>query len=182
MLMEIVTHTPLWVPAVFVGLLALGYSQTADRAATRARVTTLPIIFTLLSIGGVLSSFGPDIAGILAWIGGLLVAVGYNRLVPAPVGVRYDPASRRFHLPGSWVPLALMMLIFAAKYVVGATTALNPAAVHTLPFVVVLSCVFGLGSGTFIARFLRIHAAMATPMAAAVHADQAPNAILEPQT
>ena len=30
----------------------------------------------------------------------------------APSGVRYDAATRKFAVPGSWVPLVLMMTIF----------------------------------------------------------------------
>ncbi len=50
----------------------------------------------------------------------LLVVV----LAPVPVGTRYDSAKREFDLPGSWVPMALILGIFLTKYGVGDSLAI----------------------------------------------------------
>jgi hypothetical protein len=156
MFMQILAETPKWVFVIFFVLLYYGYMQSKTRMVGKGRVVILPVIMTLLSIGGVFSSFGGQPASLLAWVAGFAAAVGVNRIIRAPAGVRFDPATKRFHLPGSWTPFGLMMVIYFAKYAIGATTALRPDIVATSTFAVVLSCIFGGLSGTFFARFLRI--------------------------
>jgi len=56
MLMQILTHTPRWVFALFAVLVVLGLSQIAGRHATLRRVTLLPVAMLALSFYGVASS------------------------------------------------------------------------------------------------------------------------------
>ncbi len=89
---------------------------------------------------------------LLAWATGVGVAatlIGARRDVAA---VRYDVAAQRFHVPGSWMPMALMMGLFAAKFVAGAALARQPALVASAPFAVAMSASFGLFSGAFLGR------------------------------
>jgi hypothetical protein len=58
----------------------------------------------------------------------------------------------------------LMMAIYVAKYVVGATTALDPRTAGSTGFVVILSVIFGCLSGAFFARFLRIWSHRSNPV------------------
>jgi hypothetical protein len=156
MLAQIIEGTPKPVFVVFFVLLYYGWMQSRTREAGKVRVLMLPIIMVFLSIGGVLSSFHGHLPSLVAWVVGFLVAVVVNHLMGAPSGVRYSAATRRFHLPGSWTPLALMMAIYFAKYVDGATTVLRPDIQTSTPFAVTLSMIFGCLSGVFFGRFLRI--------------------------
>ena len=156
MLMQILAGTPKWVFVVFFVLLWYGCMQSETREAGKPRVLMLPIIMTILSLGGVLSSFGAGVVHLLSWLAGFVLSIAINRVVRAPAGVRFDPTTRKFHLPGSWIPLLLMMAIYFSKYVVGATTALRPDIAHSIEFAVVLSLIFGVLSGGFFARFLQI--------------------------
>ena len=42
-------------------------------------------------------------------------------------GARWDPAGAVVHVPGSVLPLALILSLFAVKYAAGASLALHPA-------------------------------------------------------
>jgi hypothetical protein len=156
MFVQILTGAPWYAYLILPVLVWYGWLQSRTRENPKIRVLMLPIIMTFLSFGGVVQSFGAHWSGLLAWAVGFALAAVLNQVVRAPAGVSYNGATRRFHVPGSWTPLALMMVIYVAKYVVGATTIINPDMVATLGFVVVLSFVFGGASGTFFARFLRI--------------------------
>lgn len=158
MLEQILTSTPKWVFVIFFVLLAYGWLQTKTRELNKVKVAMLPVIMILLSIGGVFSSFGAHPGPLVAWVAGFAGAVALNQVIQAPGGVRYDPATARFHVPGTWVPLMLMMAIYFAKYTVGVTTALHPDIAAGTPFAAGLSLLFGGVSGTFFARFLRIWA------------------------
>jgi hypothetical protein len=157
MIIGILQNTPLWVWAVLVGLLALGLLQTRTRSVNRLLILLLPAIMIPLSLYAVMASFGVSIAAFSAWAAGLAMAVTVNGLVfMRPKGVRYSLEDQRFQLPGSWVPLALMLTIFCTRFVVGVSTGLNSPTVGTVGFVGCVSVVLGSCSGLFLSRAMRI--------------------------
>jgi hypothetical protein len=156
MITQILNGTPKRVFAVFFVLTWYGSPWSKTREFSKLKVLMPPDIMFILSPGGVLASFGAGPAGLLSWAAGFMAVGRDQQFVHAPAGVRYDRETSRFHLPGSWVPLTFMMVIFFAKYVFGATTALNPDAAGSTVFVMLLSVTFGGLSGAFRARFARI--------------------------
>ncbi len=58
----------------------------------------------------------------------------------------------KFFIPGSWVPLVVMMTIFFAKYVYAVMNAFNAEIISTPMFIGALSAVYGLLSGYFSSR------------------------------
>jgi uncharacterized integral membrane protein len=61
-----------------------------------------------------------------------------------------------FFIPGSWVPLVVMMAIFFAKYVNAVMHAFNAAVIATPLFIGALSAVYGLLSGYFSSRAVNL--------------------------
>lgn len=159
MLMQILIHTPLWVFALFLLLLWLGMRQLLTNQMKLSRVTLLPLAMIGLSLYGVASAFGQPQAGpraLAGWAVGVALLATIVLLRPLPAGVRYDAASRRFTMPGSAVPLALMMGIFFTKYAVGVKFALDPALAHDAGVALVVGTLYGAFSGTFAARAVRL--------------------------
>ena len=76
--------------------------------------------------------------------------------MPVPAGTTYDPARRQFQLPGSWVPMALIMGIFLTKYFVGVELALQPALARDSSFALQIALLYGVFNGLFAARALRL--------------------------
>ena len=74
--------------------------------------------------------------------------------------VAYDASTAQFTVPGSWMPLALMMGIFFFRYAVAVIHATNPDVFGTTTAVVVVAGTYGLFSGMFMARALRVLAVM----------------------
>ncbi|HRF09856.1 MAG TPA: hypothetical protein PL193_14595 [Xanthobacteraceae bacterium] len=157
MLMGILHNTPYWVWGVFVLLLVLGLMQTRKRTVSRFLVFLLPLIMIPLSFSTVASVFGMTPLPLIAWLAGIAAAFASNMLVfQAPAGVRYDERLGKFEIPGSAVPLLLMMTIFLARFVIGFTRAVNPALVATSLFAGVVAAILGFCSGLFAARALKI--------------------------
>lgn len=159
MLMQILIHTPLWVFALFLLLLWLGMRQLLTNQLKLSRVTLLPVAMIGLSLYGVAAAFGQSSGGARAlagWAAGVAVLGAVVLLRPLPAGVRYDAAHRRFTVPGSAVPLALMMGIFFTKYAVGVKLALDPALAQQAGFALAVGTVYGAFSGTFAARAARL--------------------------
>jgi hypothetical protein len=156
MLLQIILHTPKWVFAVFALLLWLGAKQLLPSRSGLGRLTVVSVGMTGLSLAGVLTAFGDSPGALLGW--GLAAAAAALAVLqaPLPAGVRYDPATRTFHLPGSAVPLMLMMGIFATKYAVGVALAMAPALHRQPAFAVGIPVLYGAFSGVFAARAVRL--------------------------
>lgn len=152
MLVQIVKHTPVWVFVLFFVLVVYGYWQTRDKSILPYRVAILPAIMILLSFYGVLSAFGLSRLVLLFWVAGVGIAVWVGMLIGAPRGVHYSSTTRLYSVPGSWLPLGLMMVIFFTKYTVGVLTARHIAIVKTEDFAILVGCTYGFLSGLFLSR------------------------------
>lgn len=155
-LIEILNHTPSWVFVLFFVLIALGYSQSKDRAIRRGMVSILPIAMIALSFYGVLSAFGMVPVGLTLWVLGVVVSVGFGVKIAAPRGVTFSTETQSFFVPGSWLPLGCMMAIFFTKYAVGVILAKQLPVASEIAFVGSVSFCYGLLSGVFLARAIVI--------------------------
>ena len=153
---QIVTNTPLWVWGLLAALLALGFSQTRSRSVGLTRIALLPLGLGAFSLYGTVSAFGAAPVVLGSWLaaGALLLLIVTQ--LPLPTGVRYDAASRRFQLPGSWVPMALIMGIFLTKYAVGVSLVLHPELKTHANFTLAIGTLYGVFSGIFASRALRL--------------------------
>lgn len=159
MLASIVRHTPPWVWGLLAALLALGASQMREREAGLPRVLLMPLGMAAFSVAGLASAFGAHPAGTLgAWLLAALLVAGAGLLwrAQAPAGVRYYAGEGRFLLPGSAVPLLLVLGIFLTKYIVGVELALQPALAHDTAFTLQVATLYGLFNGMFLARAARL--------------------------
>lgn len=156
MLLQILTHTPKWVFALFALLVFLGVKQLAPSRPSLTRITLMPLAMVGLSVYGVVSSLGDQP---MALAGFALAALGMATLVllrPLPAAVSYAAGSQRFSLPSSAVPLALMMGIFCTKYSVGVALAMQPALAHQMAVAAAIGILYGAFSGLFAGRALRL--------------------------
>ena len=61
-------------------------------------------------------------------------------------------------MPGSWLPLALMVALFAVKYIANVSLALHPALARDAAFAAACGLAYGGFSGLFLARSLSLRA------------------------
>jgi hypothetical protein len=136
-------------------LLVLGLSQTRTRNVSRVLVFVLPLVMIPLSFSTIATTFGIKLLPVISWSAGIAASLALNSFVfRAPHGVRFH--SGKFEVPGSWIPLILMMTIFLARFVIGVTRAVNPALVGTDAFAAIVSAILGFCSGLFAARAIKI--------------------------
>ena len=156
MLFDILQHTPAWVWGLFVAITALGLAQTRDRDVSLVRITMLPLLLVALSASGVLSRFGHSPVAIGSWGAGLGAALVFARNTLAVRGAAWSARTATLRVPGSWLPLALMLALFATKYVAGASLALHPALASDPAFAGACGLAYGSFSGLFLARALSL--------------------------
>lgn len=180
MLLSLVSHhpeavvpilrgTPLWVWGLLAGLVAWGISQLRDRTASLARVSLLPLIMTTLSVSGTFSALGstPHRAiAILAWLAA--AALAFVLLSRGQSTAQYDPARGVYRLPGSVVPLLLILGIFLVKYVVGVDLAMEPQLAQNSPYVLCVAGLYGAFTGVFVGRAARLWRLALRPAVAGV--------------
>lgn len=165
LLVQILKHTPPWVFGLLLGLAYLGYLQGRTRVVSRRRMAVLPIAMLCLSFVGAWSSFGTHLPALVSWTCALLFVVASGHVVGPPSNVSYSPESKLFTVPGSWIPLALMLCIFFTKYAVAVIRAVDPAASDSVTLAAFTCTVYGLCSGAFLARALRIARVARRPQA-----------------
>lgn len=157
--MQTLQHIPVWVFALLLGLIALGLLQTRTRHVGQRRLLGINIALTVFTLVGVVQQWRHTpwlVLGLLSWAGTCaLVAWGLGQGA-APAGASYNAETRRFTVPGSWLPLALFMAIFACKFVVGMLSATAPEALHSVQAAMGISALYGLFSGLLNARALRL--------------------------
>jgi hypothetical protein len=155
---------PAWVPVLFVALAFLGYRLSLPRTVRPAKLLLIALAMFAWSLYGLVGSFGLAPLALLLW------ALGYGAALT--LGVRYFSAQGltavgdQVRMPGSWVPLGLLMGIFSVKFVLGAAMAMRAPMLHDLAFIAGVSLVLGTLSGGFGARALAALRCAARPRVA----------------
>ena len=156
MFIGIIQHTPVWVWGLLVALIGLGLWQTRDREMTLVRITILPLVLIALSLSGVLTAFGQMPVALSGWAAGVSAALMIGRQLVAVRAARWSAQAGRLQVPGSWLPLALIVGLFCIKYVAGASLGMHPALAHDAIFAGVCSLAYGAFSGLFLARAMSL--------------------------
>jgi len=156
MLLQILVHTPRWVFGLFALLFWFGANQLLASQVSLLRTTVMPVAMSGLSMYGVFSAFGDSPMALAGWAIAALVLAALVLQRALPASTSYDAATRRFQVPGSVVPLALMMGIFFTKYVVGVLMAMHPALAHDHNLAMGIGTLYGAFTGIFVARALRL--------------------------
>ena len=156
MIIEILTHTPLWVYGLFVGLIFVGWQQTRERYVKQPTLLILPLGMLALSFFGATSSFGYSLTIILLWLAGIVSSTIIGVLLFSASSANYQARSASFKVPGSWWPMIFIMAIFFTKYAVGILTSIKPELFTNATLVLSLAAFYGILSGTFIARAIRV--------------------------
>jgi hypothetical protein len=166
MLGPVLQHTPTWVWGLLATLTAVGLSQVRTRSVGLARVALLPMAMTGLALWGTVSAFGGSTQFgpvLLAWLTAAAATLAAVAPFAPPAGSRYDPAARSFLLPGSWIPLLLILGVFLTKYIVGVEVAMQPSLAHDSQYTLVVGTLYGAFSGIFGGRAVRLWRLAARP-------------------
>jgi hypothetical protein len=151
-----ITGTPAWVWGLLVALVVLGVLQARTRTVHELRLAALPVAMTAYSLFGLTLLFGFTLAGAAAWLCGLAASVGAGIALGRLAGARYLRESRSFVVPGSWAPLAVILAIFLARYVVAVSLAMHPDLRQAAAFAIGTSLACGVLGGYFPARAARV--------------------------
>jgi hypothetical protein len=151
-----IAHIPAWVFAVFALLLALGVWMSRPRAFSPIGTVVMAVVFPIYSLYGVISSFGIAAVPVFSWAAALLVSILLGRRVFGPADLARVSGTTRVQVPGSWLPLGLMMGIFVVKFAIGFVHGSHSPVGGQAWFAPAVCFALGAFSGGFVSRALTI--------------------------
>lgn len=144
-LATIISHTPIWVWALYALLLFLGFQRTRDSSVPLYRLLTLPIIVMALAIS---SSIAAGFSGLPAVLIGLAIGSTFGWQLEHE-GATSRLADGRVQLRGEWSSFSLLVFVLVFRYATIVASVMYPvlavdAAWHfgTLGFSAALSGLF----------------------------------------
>jgi hypothetical protein len=159
---QMILHTPAWVWALLVFITAIGLRQRADHVMGVRRLTLVPLAWGALSVWSATSSFGVQVGVLAAWAAGTALAVAGNQWLAWPRGAQ-ALGGGRYAIPGSLWPLLAMWSVFVVRYLATVVLQLDPTLRHSNAMGLAISLTYGLLSGIFLARSVRILRSAPTP-------------------
>lgn len=151
MFFYILQNIPQWVWILFAVLIAIGISQSFTKRRTLRSATLIPIVMIGLSLYGVTSVFSQP-AALAAWATGVAAALTLATVIGAWKNILWSESDQRLIVPGSWVPMILILGLFFTKFGVNVALAMHHELVHDTSFAIMISLTYGVFSGTFFGR------------------------------
>lgn len=165
MLQQILVKTPLYVWALLAFLIYRGVLAARDRDIGVNRMLVIPLLMLVLALQSIATQFGVASMAMAAWAAGT-AAYALQRWSFGRAGVSPGAAPDTLRIRGSWMPLAVMMLIFLVKYALAVTLAIRPHMADDAVFGATVCGLLGLCNGYFLGQLARdIAAARGLPQA-----------------
>jgi hypothetical protein len=151
MLIQILSHTPVYVWAILALLVYRGVIAMRERDMTIRKLFIIPAVMLALSLQDIVAKFGGATVPLCAWAGAVLVvALLVCKYGSAGASAGGTPGSLRIH--GSAVPLVMMMAIFFTKYATAVLLAVQPQASQHALLPAAACALFGMFNGYFLGR------------------------------
>jgi hypothetical protein len=154
MLIQILSHTPLYVWAILAFLVQRGLTAMRDRDVEVRRLVLIPAVMLVLSLQDMNAKFGLGGWALAAWAIG---AAGMALLAGLAGAPRIAPGTMPgwVRVRGSGLPLVMMMAVFFTKYVASVTLSVAPQLRHDTVFACAVCALFGVFNGWFVGRLVR---------------------------
>ena len=154
MLNQVLSHTPAYVWLILALLLARGVMAMRQRETTLRKLFIIPCIMLPVALLDIARKFGIDGLPLASWALGVAATMWLVWWHDGPaVAAGVKPGSVR--VAGSVMPLLLMLVIFAVKYVTTVMLVVAPALLHGAAMTTACCALLGAANGYFFGRLLR---------------------------
>jgi len=145
MFYEIITGTPWWVYLLLIVLIYRGVRSLSPRRMKLMKLFIMPIIFVFLFS----SKMGADPATYLMF---LAIGCCLGWFLYRKMQIKADKIKKIILIPGSIIPLILIIFGFCQGYFMGYETAVHPEIFHIVWVSILMVSISGILSGIFIGR------------------------------
>lgn len=149
-----VIQTPWWVYLVFIYLIQVGIRSSKGGTVSMTKLAILPILFIVMSIHTLIASFQLSGIVISVWLCSIILGVWIGWQLVCRQKIQVDKTHWLIKLPGTWLTLILVMIIFISKYYFGYQLSADPRLMHQHGFEFSMLAVSGLCTGMFAGRVL----------------------------
>lgn len=156
----IIHGTPVWVWVLLVVLLSRGFKALNSATAPLSKLAIVPLIFAGWGIVHLISDPMAGWSAAIAWMTGSLVGIAGGVFIASRSRFIVDPIANTVMLPGSALPLLLIVATFAAKFWLGFEMATATDASSLGMVVLIDAAVSGVVAGVFGGRFFTYWRAM----------------------
>ena len=153
-MMQMLTHTPLFVWAILAFLIFRGVVAMRDRAMELRKLFIIPAVMLAMTLQDLLLRWSFGALPLLAWAGGALCVTLLMLALSRP-RVIAGMAPGTLLLRGSRAPLAMMLVVFVAKYAAIVSSVMHPQLRHDALFAVGFSAMCGVFNGYFVGSLVR---------------------------
>lgn len=148
---DAISGTPWWVWVLFAYIIVIGLKAKNARVVPLYKLLIVPLLFVSLTLH-TLTEVPMTEVNILGFIAPTLLGLGLGFWQIWRLHLKVDKKRKLLHIPGSWVTLVLVLVIFSSKYYFEYTETINPLIVEQVSFVVAMLVISGLCTGIFIGR------------------------------
>lgn len=156
----IIHGTPIWVWVLLVVLVSRGFKALNSGTAPLSRLAIVPLIFAGWGIAHLISSPLAGWSDVIAWMTGSLVGIAAGVFLASRTRFIVDPISKTVMVPGSALPLLLIIAIFASKFWLGFEMATVTDVSSLGMYMLISAAVSGVIAGVFGGRFITYWRAM----------------------
>jgi hypothetical protein len=159
-LAAILHGTPIWVWVLLAFLLSRGFKAMNSGAAPLPRLAIVPLVFAVWGIAHLVTDPLTGWADAIVWVVAALAGVAAGVFIASRTRFIVDPVANTVMLPGSMLPLALIVITFAAKFWLGVELATATSLASLGTYMLISAAVSGAVAGMFAGRFLTYWRAM----------------------
>lgn len=151
---QAIIHTPIWVYFLFAYLIFVGIKASRTRTVSIKKLLIIPIIFACLSVHTLVTAFDVNSLVISTWLVTTLIGVLVGWLLVYRYQLIVDRKNLTITVPGNWLTLSIILIVFLSKYYFGYELAVDPELARQSAFELGLLIVTGICSGLLIGRVL----------------------------
>lgn len=151
---QTILHTPWWVFLLLAYLIFIGLKARKTSTVSIYKLAILPAVFLIMSIESMISHFKIETLSVSTWMISIIIGSAIGILLVYKSKIKVDRNNKLLELPGSWMTLILILIIFVAKYYCGYALSQDPgSAINTNTEILVLA-LSGICTGTFVGRMI----------------------------
>ena len=151
MIIEIISHTPLYVWALLGLLLQRSWNARKTHVNSWQSLIIMPVIMLTWSIYSTVTHY--ESLSLYLWAASTAMGVWLGSLTVRKLPLRFDKEKNLIEIAGNWTPMILSMSIFSLRYFIGTTYSLYPDLKGN-PILLALENAASAIAGMFMGRLL----------------------------